>query len=575
MSFKYMLKLLKGEQLFKISMSLMFISVLFYTSQPYLLSLVIKSATAENANITDFLMKFGVYGLVSIITIVIVLTDIIVSTKIVSRLSRKSNEYLFEKLSEKSISFIFNNTSGNIGSKVEQVSTVLKRYYITFFQGIVLEILMIFLLICYICFTLPIVGLIVILNSTIYIYIAIKLGKKVKLRQKNFSNSQNNLAGFIVDSVANILLMKSFSSVENEKNVLNPLNQDNYQKSRKFGQIKAFYGFATRIFTLLNNLIFVGMGAYLLFEGKITADIFVGAYSAIIMINMRLRFFMNSLETYFDTSGTIDNALEKILSENKIKDADNAKKLEFSKGDIEFKDITFAYSNETIFKDFNLTIKNGEKLALVGKSGAGKSTIVNLLQRFYDISGGTLNLNGLDIRQIEQESLRHNIAYIPQEPGLFSRTVADNIAYGKANATRDDVINAAKLANAHEFIEKLPNGYDEVVGERGFKLSGGQKQRLAIARAILKDAPIVIMDEATSALDSYSEKLIQKSMEKLLEDKTCIIIAHRLSTIKSMDRVVVIEDGDVIEDGTHNSLVRKDGTYKKLWKLQQDGFLTE
>ncbi|MCP4350095.1 MAG: ATP-binding cassette domain-containing protein, partial [Desulfobacterales bacterium] len=220
-----------------------------------------------------------------------------------------------------------------------------------------------------------------------------------------------------------------------------------------------------------------------------------------------------------------------------------------------------------------LEISAGQKLGLVGKSGEGKSSLIKILQRFHDINDGNIIFDGQGIKDVTQESLREHISYIPQDPSMFSRSIYDNIAYAKPKATKAEVYKAAKLANADEFIEKLPNKYDEIVGERGFKLSGGQRQRVAIARAILKDSPIIIMDEATSALDSHSEKLIQESLEKLMQDKTCIVIAHRLSTIKNMDRIIVLEEGKIIQDGTHLSLVRKDGIYKQLWNLQYGGLI--
>ncbi len=574
MTLKYIWQFLKEEKRFKYSMLLMSISIVLMVSNPYLLSQVIKQATIENATINGFLVALAIYVVASIANNFIVLSDIILSTKIVSKIAKKSNEFLFTKLSEKSVSFIYNNSSGNIGSKVSQASNACKRFYITFFQGIILESLLFIGFMGYLILTLPIVGFVILFNSFLYLIVSLKLGKKIKSNQKKFVESTNKLTGFIIDSISNIMLMKSFSNVSNEKSVLLPLNAVNYKKSRKFGNTKAVYDFFTRIFWILNFLCFVGIAGYLLFDKKITIDLFVGSYAAVTMLNMRLRLLLMQIDNYFETTGTIDNALEKILSENKITDAENAVDLKFDNGNIELKDVDFSYNdNENVFSKFNLTIKNGEKVAIIGKSGAGKSTIVNILQRFYDINNGNVLLAGVDIKELKQNSLRENISYIPQEPGLFSRSVFDNIAYGKNNATKEDVIKAAKLASAHEFIEKLPNGYDEIVGERGFKLSGGQKQRIAIARAILKDSPIIIMDEATSALDSHSEKLIQESMEKLLGSKTCIIIAHRLSTIKSMDRVIVLDEGKIVQDGSHKSLIRRKGLYKELWNLQQDGFM--
>jgi len=230
---------------------------------------------------------------------------------------------------------------------------------------------------------------------------------------------------------------------------------------------------------------------------------------------------------------------------------------------------------DSLFSDFSLSINKNTKIGLVGVSGSGKSTLMKLLLRFYDVDSGRILISGHDIKRVTQQSLHENIAYVPQEPLLFHRTVLENIAYSKPQATLEQVRTAAKQANALEFIEKLPKGFETLVGERGVKLSGGQRQRIAIARAILKDAPILILDEATSALDSESEKLIQDALEKLMKGRTSIVIAHRLSTIATLDRVVVLDNGKIIEDGSHQVLLKEKGTYAKLWAHQSGGFIEE
>ncbi|HTH72581.1 MAG TPA: ABC transporter ATP-binding protein [Candidatus Pristimantibacillus sp.] len=256
-----------------------------------------------------------------------------------------------------------------------------------------------------------------------------------------------------------------------------------------------------------------------------------------------------------------------------IKDPKNPVKLEVASGRIDIENMSFAYQDEKgnkagVFSNFDLHIKGGEQIGVVGLSGAGKSTLASLLMRFDDIDSGSIKVDGTDIRDVKQEDLRQHIAYVPQEPLLFHRTIRENLEYFSKNLTDKQMVRAAEAAHAAEFIDKLPNGYDTLVGERGIKLSGGQKQRVVIARAILKNAPIMLFDEATSALDSESEKIIQKALPEILGKRTAIIIAHRLSTIAGLDRIIVMEDGRIIEDGTHAQLLKQKGRYYSLWQKQ-------
>lgn len=285
---------------------------------------------------------------------------------------------------------------------------------------------------------------------------------------------------------------------------------------------------------------------------------------------------LRNVEEAFLSASTMTSI---VLEQAEINDAPNAKKLSVKKGEITITDADFSYndhnSEEKVFENLALVIPASQKIGLVGPSGGGKSTLTRLLLRFEDVTKGSIAIDKQDIRDVTQESLRHSISYVPQEPLLFHRSILENIAYGKPGATLKEVRKAAKLAYANEFIEKLPHKYDTIVGERGVKLSGGQRQRVAIARAILKDAPILVLDEATSALDSESEVFIQKALAQLMKNRTTIVIAHRLSTIQKMDRIIVLNDGKVTEDGTHAELLKHKGIYAKLWKHQSGGFIEE
>jgi ATP-binding cassette subfamily B protein len=267
---------------------------------------------------------------------------------------------------------------------------------------------------------------------------------------------------------------------------------------------------------------------------------------------------------------------EIIDEQPEIKDKESADKLVVTKGEIVFDHVNFAYKDKKdnlVLDDIQLRIKPGERVGLAGHSGGGKTTMTKLILRFADITSGTLSIDGQDISEVSQQSLRSSIAYVPQEAYLFHRSLRDNVAYGRPEATDKEIFSALERANAMDFVDALPQGLDTIVGERGVKLSGGQRQRIAIARAILKDAPILVLDEATSALDSESEKLIQNALEKLMKNRTSIVIAHRLSTIAKLDRIVVLSNGKVIEDGTHSDLLVQQGTYASLWSHQSGGFL--
>lgn len=269
-------------------------------------------------------------------------------------------------------------------------------------------------------------------------------------------------------------------------------------------------------------------------------------------------------------------ALTLISTSHEIKDAPSAQLMAVTAGRIQFKDVTFSYKKgKPIFENLSVDILPGQRVGLVGFSGSGKSTFVNLIMRSYDIQKGAISIDGQNIAAVTSHSLREKIAMIPQDPSLFHRTLMENIRYGRFDATDEEVIEASKRAHCHGFIEELDEKYHSLVGERGVKLSGGQRQRIAIARAILKNAPILILDEATSSLDSVTEKIIQKSLDDLMKNRTTLVIAHRLSTLSHLDRILVFDQGKIVEDGTTEALLQKNGYFARLWNMQADGFLPD
>lgn len=280
------------------------------------------------------------------------------------------------------------------------------------------------------------------------------------------------------------------------------------------------------------------------------------------------------LPNFFSEIGVCNQALSLINTKYEVQDTKNAKILEVKKGEIIFDNVTFSYKKgENIFKSKNVIIKPGEKVGLVGLSGDGKTTFINLILRFFDVKSGKITIDNQNIKKVTQDSLHENISMVPQDTSLFHRSLMENIRYSRVDATDQEVIEASKKAHCHEFITKLDEGYNTLVGERGIKLSGGQRQRIAIARAILKDAPILILDEATSALDSVTEKYVQESLHYLMKKSTTIVIAHRLSTLSEMDRILVFDKGTIVQDGTHKELLDSEGHYKEMWDMQVGGFL--
>jgi len=331
------------------------------------------------------------------------------------------------------------------------------------------------------------------------------------------------------------------------------------------------------IMTALKIILF-SFAVYLWSVGRASVGDVVFVIAMYGLLSGHLRNIGNRIREVQQAVNDMEEMVEYSLTEPQVQDAAAATELVVSRGEIAFEQVNFQYLNQTAeaYKNFSLRIAAGERVALVGHSGAGKSTCVKLAQRLYDLQAGTITIDGQDISIVTQSSLRKNIALVPQEPILFHRSLAENISYGRPDATQAEIEQAARQAHAHEFIEKLPKQYDTLVGERGVKLSGGERQRVAIARAILADCPILILDEATSSLDSVSESLIQDALTKLMAGRTSIVVAHRLSTIKQADRILVFEDGEIVEEGDHATLVAKDGgRYRKFFEMQAGGFIGE
>lgn len=412
--------------------------------------------------------------------------------------------------------------------------------------------------------------------SSIYIVFATKITKKIRELASVEATKQNKQTGVLADMITNVLAVKSFSARKQENKRFEQATNDTFRASHNImiAQLHRENIFALFMGSISIFALFMAIVSVVRYNADIGTVFLVYTYTA--YINMRLwEFSQRTLRNINKALGDAEEATEVLLRKPTVVDTTSPKKLPLG-GVISFENVTFSHEKEALFKNFSLTIKEGEKIGLVGHSGSGKTTLTKLILRFKDIEEGSILINNTDIRDVSQSDLRKIISYVPQEPLLFHRSLAENIAYGKPDASKDDIVKASKFAHAHEFIERLEKKYDTLVGERGVKLSGGQKQRVAIARAMLKDAPILLLDEATSALDSESEQLIQESLWKLMEGKTAIVIAHRLSTIQKMDRIIVLDDGKIVEQGTHSELKKKkSGIYARLWAHQSGGFLQE
>ncbi len=387
------------------------------------------------------------------------------------------------------------------------------------------------------------------------------------------AEADSKMVGALADAISNQNTVALFSGYDHERGLFHGV-VDLWRKAtmRSWG--------AAELIWSIQGILMVGINIGLIYgaviywkQGLITIGDFVLIQSYLLGLFGQLNGLNRELRRFYDAFADAVEMVEILKTPHDIQDRPGALPLETKNCEIQFKGVDFHFSeNRPLLRDFNLTIRGGEKLALVGPSGAGKTTITKILLRLYDVSSGAIEIDGQNIAGATQDSLRDAIAFVPQEPILFHRTLMENIRYGRRGATDEEVIEASKKAHCDEFIGTLPEGYQTYVGERGVKLSGGERQRVAIARAILKNAPILVLDEATSSLDSESEALIQDALRTLMEGKTVIVIAHRLSTIMKMDRIVVVQNGAIVAEGTHQDLLKREGLYRKLWNIQAGGF---
>jgi ATP-binding cassette subfamily B protein len=417
-----------------------------------------------------------------------------------------------------------------------------------------------------------------VLFSTFYMLTASLVTKESRRLSAIHAANESSQTGYLADSVTNVMAIKSFAGSNYEKQEFDKVTSKTrgsllaWMKAMQ----KQFLYFSAMTRTIQVLALVLGIVGVVVYKANIGTIFLVLSYTAAIAEEL-FTFSNNSLRNYNRSFGDASEMVGILQVEPEVKDPVQPEPAHIKEGSIDFVDVTFTHdgSNDVLFENLDISIQQGEKVGLVGHSGSGKTTFTRLLLRFSDIDGGNILVDGQDIASITQDDLHKGIAYVPQEPIMFHRSLSDNIRYGNFKAKQSEIEKAARVAHAHDFIRQLPDGYDTLVGERGVKLSGGQRQRIAIARAMLKNAPILVLDEATSALDSESEVLIQDALWKLMEGRTAIVIAHRLSTIQKMDRIIVLDNGKITEEGSHKELLNKKGTYAKLWEHQSGGFIEE
>lgn len=423
----------------------------------------------------------------------------------------------------------------------------------------------------------PTYAVVLIVLSIAYIIGTIFLSRPVRDANREQAEQESKQTGQLADSISNIMAVKSFAAENHESKrywkEATKTKQATYKSMITTTYRETFSSTLTSAISI-GSLIIAVLGTRYL--GSDIATLFlIVTYTG--NMGMRLWEFQNVLRQFNRALGDASDMVKILQIKSAITDPEHPKVAKIVRGQIDFTNMKFTHAgkNQPLFDDFNLRIKAGEKVGLVGRSGSGKTSLTNLLLRFSDVDGGSIKIDNYDLRDITQYDLRTHITYVPQEPILFHRSIAENISYANPNASRQEIEVFSKLAHVEEFVDDLPEGYETLVGERGVKLSGGQRQRIAIARSMLKNAPILLLDEATSALDSESEVLIQDALWKLMEGRTAIVIAHRLSTIQKMDRIIVMDEGKIVEQGTHKELIRQKGTYAELWTHQSGGFLED
>ena len=487
-----------------------------------------------------------------------------------ARFRASIREALFKYVQTHSSSYFATHFSGTIANKISDVPTNCETLVNIMCCEFTTALVMAFTIFITMWMSHPPFAILLIVWLSLHFVITFFFLPKANFLLEEHANAVTKISGRVVDVFSNILNVKLFAREKKEQESFHQVQIEEIQKSN---QAYLYLEWTQVGYSLNHTFLIVGM-LFLLIYGWQHRWVTLGDFTQIMMQSFYLSgwvwFVSDQIKYFIKNAATVNSALSLIQKPHDIIDAPHALVLEVPRGEVTFDKVHFSYSgNHTVFTDLTVTLAAGKKVGLVGLSGAGKTTFMNLLLRLYDLQGGKILIDAQLIAEVTQQSLHENISVIPQDVSLFHRSLMENIRYGRLDATDEEVITASKQAHCHEFIQELEEQYESLVGERGIKLSGGQRQRIAIARALLKNAPILILDEATSSLDSSTEKEIQESLHLLMENRTTIVIAHRLSTLAAMDRILVFYHGNIVEDGTIQELIEMRGHFEALWNIQQ------
>ena len=577
---KFFLQLIKPYKWYVVAL---FFTALYWgvnnALSPYVLKLIIDKVAAFEGDKSQIFTAIMPYVTLYIVLWILIAVDMRfldwVRMRLFPSLRYDVINSMFKYLNQHSHRYFQNNFAGSLANKIMDMMSGMVTIFSTLDDGFA-QCIAILIAIISMLLVNPVFSLFLGLWVVAFLVITAVYFKPIRDQSNYFATAKSTVMGKVVDSVSNVTNLRLFSRHTYENRLIQEAVQDTVDKDRAMQRTIL----KMRIFWDVSIIVLIGGNLYLLVSMYSKNQVTIGDFSFIISLSIsifyNLWYLASQFVTFAEELGKCKQALTIISALHDVSDQSNAKVLQVTKGEIEFDDVTFHYDEGAhLFNNKNVIIPSGQKVGLVGLSGSGKSTFVNLILRLFDVESGKIVIDGQDIRQVTQESLRENIAMIPQDVSLFHRTLMENIRYGRTDATDEEVIDASKKAHCHEFISQLTEEYDSLVGERGIKLSGGQRQRIAIARALLKNAPILILDEATSALDSLTEKLIQDSLHALMQGRTTIVIAHRLSTLSEMDRILVFDKGQIVEDGSHDDLLKAKGHYSRMWAMQAGGFLPD